>query len=710
MISGWQIAPTGACEPAKHCVKALSNNSLDVVMFSASDYGSGVERLMQGVIMSDPGALTAADIARLAGVTRATVSNWRRRHADFPVPSGGTDASPAYDRNEVEAWLAERGALPELPMHERLWRHVQDAANGAELGEIVAWAARELAAVRGAVVEVQQPRPSVPGITLTEDTGDRSGKLAALSRELADAALKCDPADVLDSLITRYAEASGGRVSLTARPVADLMAAIAAPRGGTVLDPACGTGELLAAASRLGATRLFGQELDTSLAELTSIRLSISAGRDGGVSAGDSLRNDKFPDLAADAVMCHPPFGDRDWGQEELVLDPRWEYGTPPKAEPELAWAQHALAHLRPGGRAVLVMPPAAAGRASGRRIRAEMLRRGAIKAVIALEPGAIYPRHVGPHLWVLERPRDAALEPRVLLVDSGQQDTILAAWRSFSARVGSAAGPEQGAWRSVPAIDLLDESVDLTPSRHVGIRATESSPAEAAKAVDASRAKLLVALEAMSRALPGADWARPDRGLGWREISIGELANSGTLQVHRKSSGSSETEAVRIGRGDVLLPVTAAGPVNVRVATEADVGDVLGQGLYLIRPDPERVDPWFLAGFLGSPASLQQAKYGTSSMRIDARRLTVPLLPLPEQQRYAAAFRRLHEFSTVAIELAGRARALGELLGESLTRGVLIPDNDEEKLLMQTFCGRFASIQRHHDQTGLKEGARERG
>ncbi len=634
--------------------------------------------------MSDPAALTAADIARLAGVTRATVSNWRRRHADFPSPSGGTDASPAYDRNEVEAWLAARGALPELPLHERLWRRVQDAADGGDLGEIVTWAARELAA-RGAGVEAGH--------------GGRAGKSAAVLRELADATRECESADVLDSLITRYAEASSGRVSVTARPVADLMAAIAGPDLGTVLDPACGTGELLAAAARHGAGKLFGQELDASLAELTSIRLAISPGvGDSAVSAGDSLRNDNFPDLVADAVLCHPPFGDREWGQDELALDPRWEYGTPPKAEPELAWAQHALAHLRPGGRAVLVMPPAAAGRPSGRRIRAEMLRRGALKAVIALGSGAIYPRHVGPHLWVLERPRDAWLEPRVLLVDGAGQDTILTVWRSFSARAATASGSEPGAWRSVPAIDLLDESVDLTPSRHVGIRATKSSPAEAAEAVDASRARVWAALEALSQALPSAEWARPDCGLRWREVSIGDLANSGTLQVHR-ASAAREGGEVRISRGDVLLPVTAAGPVQAQVATEEDDGAVLGRGWYLIRPDPERIDPWFLAGFLGSPANLQQAMYGTSSMRIDARRLTVPLLPLPEQQRYAAAFRQLHDFSAAATELAGRARSLTELLGESLTQGVLIPGNNSEKLAMETFCGRFAPIQRHHVQ-----------
>lgn len=632
--------------------------------------------------MPDSAVLTAAEIARLAGVTRATVSNWRRRHADFPAPSGGTDTSPAYGRDEIEAWLAARGALRELPRHERLWRHVEDAADGTDLGEVVAFAARSLAAASGAGIAAQD----VPGrYPAGKDSGDASigmggmGKPASLLRELTDAARTCSPAHILDSLISKYAEASGGRVSVTSRPVADLMAALAGLDRGTVLDPACGTGELLAAAARHGAVRLFGQELDAGLAELTDIRLSIShQGRDSEVSAGDSLRADKFPDLVADAVLCHPPFGDRDWGQEELALDPRWEYGTPPKAEPELAWAQHAVAHLRPGGRAVLVMPPAAAGRASGRRIRAEMLRRGAIRAVIALDPGAIYPRHVGPHLWVLERPRDLTPEPRVLLIDTAEPDTVLRAWRSYTAEDGTAVASEPGVWRSVPAIDLLDEAVDLTPSRHVGIRVAESSPAEAAKAVDAACTRLKAALATLSDAIPGSDWAPPDRSLRWREVSIGDLAQTGALEVHRAASAARAAEETLISRGDVIVPVTTAGPMRVRVAADKDDGAALGRGQYLIRPDPERIDPWFLAAFLGSPGNLQQARYGTSSRRIDARRMTVPLLPLAEQRRYGAAFRQLHAFAAGATEFAKLAQDLTELLGGTLVQGALIPEHGQ--------------------------------
>src|SRR5437764_14302577 len=61
-------------------------------------------------IASDQESLvTPTQIAALAGVGRAAVSNWRRRYPDFPQPAGGTVNSPLFDWGEVEAWLAANG-------------------------------------------------------------------------------------------------------------------------------------------------------------------------------------------------------------------------------------------------------------------------------------------------------------------------------------------------------------------------------------------------------------------------------------------------------------------------------------------------------------------------------------------------------------------------------------------------------------------------
>src|SRR3954466_6736166 len=97
--------------------------------------------------MSKPSAqVTAAEISRIAGVTRATVSNWRRRHEDFPAPVAGTDTSPLYDLNAVRAWLKARGqasaATPSEELRTTLRLHTGGSAVAARLLPLVLAAAR----------------------------------------------------------------------------------------------------------------------------------------------------------------------------------------------------------------------------------------------------------------------------------------------------------------------------------------------------------------------------------------------------------------------------------------------------------------------------------------------------------------------------------------------------------------------------------------
>ena len=110
-------------------------------------------------------------------------------------------------------------------------------------------------------------------------------------------------------------------------------------------------------------------------------------------------------------MLCDPPTGVKDWGHDELGYDPRWEFGLPPRSEPELAWLQHCYAHVRPGGTAIVVMPSTVASRRSGRRVRAEMLRRGALQELVALPPGLASSHALGVHLWILTRPSAGYLD-----------------------------------------------------------------------------------------------------------------------------------------------------------------------------------------------------------------------------------------------------------------------------------------------------------
>ncbi|MFJ8790003.1 N-6 DNA methylase [Streptomyces sp. NPDC102462] len=777
--------------------------------------------------------VTAAGIARLAGVGRAAVSNWRRRHADFPKPVGGTETSPSFALAEVEAWLRKQGKLAEVPLRERVWQQLaghpagpvtalvhagcvllliherpelwRDASAGTDerlaaklpgaLEQVLTprfgaprRAAPHTHSAAGAPTRVNtgptvNPRPAVntgralntrpgvnpqaavnpgaavnrgaavnasggvnsqsavnarpgvnpqppvntrppvnpqPAVNTPADvnsqpavnppaavnlqpavhaapavhapTGPDLFPSTPLLRGVAEMAAEAGAPGTFEFLLGRHLDANPRQYTLTPAELARLMADLAGPAR-TVLDPACGTGALLCAVTARPDQEPHAQDSAPDLAALTAIRLALHTRATVRGAAGDSLRADAYPWLRADAVLCHPPFNERNWGHDELAYDPRWEYGFPARTESELAWVQHALARLRDGGTAVLLMPPAAASRRSGRRIRAELLRRGALRAVVALPVGAAPPYNIPLHVWVLRRPDRAVAQPEALLVDTARfaaqgrggpdwqavRDAVLEAWRAFEGAGRLEERP--GLARSVPVIELLDDDVDLAPARHL----PPPAAAGGAEQLTDVRERLGESLRlAATLTPPPADLARPVR----RPLTtVGELARGGALLMRTGGNGGharvpvltdhdvlagtgpsgtlpeSDEEAVLTEPGDIVVPVLGGGSV-VRVIDDATAGAALGRNLVLLRPDPAALDPWFLAGFLRGTANNRQASsYASTATRLDVRRLHLPRLPLDEQRRYGARFRALDEFER-ALARAGR-------LGEHLVRGM---------------------------------------
>ncbi|GAA5115296.1 hypothetical protein GCM10025762_29710 [Haloechinothrix salitolerans] len=129
-----------------------------------------------------------------------------------------------------------------------------------------------------------------------------------------------------------------------------------------------------------------------------------------------------------------------------------------------------------------------------------------------------------------------------------------------------------------------------------------------------------------------------------------------------------------------MLLPETLhhVGPVTARVADEHDAGSVLGPHLFLLRPDPERLDSYFLAGFLSADQNIHGAAVGSSIQRIDIRRLRLPLIPMERQRRYGHTFRRVHAMRSAANLAAKIAQDLADHWALGLTSGALLPPLDD--------------------------------
>ncbi|MFF4312416.1 N-6 DNA methylase [Streptomyces sp. NPDC001507] len=714
--------------------------------------------------MSQPPApsaqVTAAEISRIAGVTRATVSNWRRRHEDFPEPSGGTESSPLYDLESVRAWLTSRGhasaATPSEELRTTLRLHAHGGGTSDLLLLVLAAAARspeELTAATQlpdaelatrAQRDAASTADAVPDAeTVRFETGD-----AAVLRALYACVRDEGSQAALGVLAERELEDSAASGAYqTPAPLADLLARLIPGSPARVLDPACGSGTLLAAAARRGARELYGQDTLPVQARRSAVSLMLTAPEATvTVHAADSLRADSFPGLVADAVLCNPPFGVRDWGHDELAYDPRWAYGVPPRAESELAWVQHALAHLTPGGYAALLLPPAMAGRASGRRVRAELVRDGALRAVIALPVGTAVPLHVGLQIWVLQRPEPGGPERKsVLFVDTaadaataggrggtattartrgvnrsaspdwaGITARALGAWRAFTESPDTYEG-EPGVAHAASVVDLLDDVVDLTPARLVRASRAEVDPAELSVEADAIRRSLAEAAKSLARTAGQEGWSAAGASAReWRTVTASDLSRGGALTLLRTppdnvrgrgqaasgGDGRPEPRAVLTGSDiatgsgptgepmvlhDDTAPVIAVGDVLVRgvastdgpmarVAGEEDAGALPGPQVHLFRPDPARLDAWFLAGFLGAEENIAGASTGSTALTVSPGRLRVPLLPLEEQRRYGEAFRHVHALRAEAQRATRLAEETARLLSGGLTGGQLLP------------------------------------
>ncbi|MEU1898456.1 N-6 DNA methylase [Nocardiopsis dassonvillei] len=755
--------------------------------------------------------VSSADIARIAGVKPTAVSNWRRRHDDFPRPVGGTDRSPRFDLGQVEEWLSTHRQAPSIDPDQRLWQALDslrgsvpvDAAlvqagvllwhlsrdpdtGGHSAGEPEKQDGSALAGRAWRDFEGLLENAGLAGLAEHRPEPVPDARLAPLADAAVRAVRESDPRTAFERLLSRLDQRSPSGSHTVPPELADLMVALAgianagsgpedgrgrstgagdtragagntaAAEGngngntaagvattgngngntvtaggtgsgnavtggtagngdgpaGTVADPACGRGGLLLAAARGGRRALLGQDRDADSVWLAVLRLAFAGALTGeaDLRVADALRLPAFapntPDGAdgADAVVCAPPFGERNWGGEELAEDPRWTYGVPPRLESDLAWVQHCLSLVRPGGSAVVLLPPGAAQRPSGRRIRRSLLRAGAFRAVVSLPPGFAAHYAVPLQLWVLRRPERDAVPAPVLFVDTAPHEPgqtcppgevlgrIDRLWREYLS------GPEgfderPGVARTLEVVDLLDEDVDLTPRTRLPV------PRAAAGDLDLfaeRRTRLEGALRTLRTLLPEAPRAEPG-GVAVGVVTLGELARAGSVTIRRplprrsveeagprtsarvvtgedvaRGAGASRTEEVDadpmrnppIQEGDVLIPAVAPRPA-ARVATGDDAGAFPGSGLYVVRTNPGAVDPWFLAGFVTSSGESQNITRSSSSMRghlrIDPSRMRLPVLPVEEQRRYGELFRKVARFREALLEFQGWGEELAD-------------------------------------------------
>ena len=334
---------------------------------------------------------------------------------------------------------------------------------------------------------------------------------------------------VYEYFLGQFASAEGkkGGQFYTPASIVKTLVAVLNPHHGKVYDPCCGSGGMFvqsekfieAHGGKLGDVSIYGQESNPTTWRLAAMNLAIR-GIDFnlGKEPADTFIRNQHSDLRADFVLANPPFNISDWWHGSLEGDPRWVYGTPPQGNANYAWLQHMLYHLKPNGRAGIVLANGSmsSSQNSEGEIRKAMVEADVVEVMVALPGQLFFNTQIPACLWFLAKDKRHALSTagidrsgQVLFIDARKLGTsvsrvqieltdadieriaqTVAAWRgetldapdstSRHSREGGNPGalPQYqdipGFCRSVTLAEIAEHGHVLTPGRYVGAEEVE--------------------------------------------------------------------------------------------------------------------------------------------------------------------------------------------------------------------------------------------
>ena len=152
---------------------------------------------------------------------------------------------------------------------------------------------------------------------------------------------------------------------------------------------------------------VFGQDSNPTTWKMAQMNLAIRGiEADLGKYNADTFFNDCHPQLKADFILANPPFNLSDWGQDKLLDDVRWQYGTPPAGNANFAWLQHMIWHLAPNGRIGMVLANGSLSSQSGGEgdIRKNIINADLVDCIVAMPSQLFYTTQIPVSLWFLAR------------------------------------------------------------------------------------------------------------------------------------------------------------------------------------------------------------------------------------------------------------------------------------------------------------------
>jgi type I restriction enzyme M protein len=242
------------------------------------------------------------------------------------------------------------------------------------------------------------------------------------------------------------AEGQGGGEFFTPRSVVRLMVEIIEPHGGTVFDPACGSGGMfvqsadfiarhrleLEAQGRDTSVYVYGQEKQGETVKLARMNLAVNGLR-GEIKAANTYYADEFQSFGTfDYVLANPPFNVDDVALSTVEKDRRFNtYGIPrnktkaKKSEQgketvpnaNYLWINLFATSLKATGRAALVMANSASDARHGEAdCRRTLIEQNLIYGMLTLPSNMFYTVTLPATLWFFDK---AKTDQRILFIDA---------------------------------------------------------------------------------------------------------------------------------------------------------------------------------------------------------------------------------------------------------------------------------------------------
>ena len=237
--------------------------------------------------------------------------------------------------------------------------------------------------------------------------------------------------------LSKFAEQEGKLAGEFYTPscVVRTLVEILQPYNGRVYDPCCGSGGMFVQSAKfienhggnINKISVFGQDSNPTTWKMAQMNLAIRGiEADLGKFNADTFFNDCHPQLKADFIMANPPFNLSGWGQEKLLDDVRWQYGTPPAGNANFAWLQHMIWHLAPGGRIGMVLANGSLSSQSGGEgeIRKNIINADLVDCIVAMPSQLFYTTQIPVSLWFLAKNKKQ--KGKTLFIDARRMGTMV--------------------------------------------------------------------------------------------------------------------------------------------------------------------------------------------------------------------------------------------------------------------------------------------